>query len=76
MNVLLEEELMELIAAELRIAPEAIGLERAITDIPSWDSLAWISIITAVEKRTGKLFPVDKIDDVQSVGDILKLAQS
>ncbi|MGY4503283.1 acyl carrier protein [Bradyrhizobium sp. GM24.11] len=76
MSVLLGEELVELIAAELRMAPEAIDLDRAIADIPSWDSMAWISIITAVENRTGKLFPVDRIDDVQNVGDILKMAQS
>ena len=76
MNGLLGEELVKLIAEELRMAPEEIDLLRAIADIPSWDSMAWISIITAVEKRTGKLFPVDKIDDVRNVGDILRMTQS
>ena len=76
MKVLLGEELVKLIAAELCIAPETIDLDCAISEIPSWDSMAWISIIAAVETRTGKLFPVDKIDDVQNVGDILKMAQS
>lgn len=76
MSVLLGEELVKLIAEELRMAPEDIDLHRAIADIPSWDSMAWISIITAVEKRTGKLFPVDRIDDVQNVGDILRMTQS
>ena len=70
------EELLELIGAELGILPDTITLERAISDIPSWDSMAWISIITAIETRTGKLFPVDRIDDIRNVGDILTLAQS
>ena len=76
MSVLLGEELVKLIAEELRMAPEDIDLHRAIADITSWDSMAWITIITAVEKRTGRLFPVDRIDDVQKVGDILRMTQS
>ena len=70
------EELLGLIGAELGIAPQDIALDRAISDIPSWDSMAWISIISAIENRTGKLFPVDRIDDVRHVRDLLTLARS
>jgi acyl carrier protein len=71
-----EEELLRLIGAELGMAPEDIAPDRAISDIPSWDSMAWISVISAIEDRTGKLFPVEKIDDIRNIGDLLMLAQS
>lgn len=76
MTDLASEELLKLIGAALGIAPEDIALNRAISDIPSWDSMAWISIITAIENHTGHLFPVDRIDDIRNVGDLLALAQS
>jgi acyl carrier protein len=69
------EDLLVLINAELGIRPGEITLDRAIADIPSWDSMAWISIISAIENRTGKMFPIDRIDDVRNVGDLLTLAQ-
>jgi len=69
------QDLLQLIGAELGTPPGEITPDRPISDIPNWDSMAWISIITAIESRTGKSFPVDRIDDIRSVGDLLTLAQ-
>ena len=71
-----DDELLKLIGSELGVAPGLITFDRMISDIPGWDSLAWIRIITAIETDTGKLFPVDRIDDVRNVGDLLALMQS
>jgi acyl carrier protein len=70
-----KQDLLQLISAELEIPVEAIPFGRPISEIPNWDSMAWISIIAAIESRTGKSFPIDRIDDVRNVGDILTLAQ-
>ena len=75
MNSPTEQDLLQLISSELEIPVEAISFARPIAEIPNWDSMAWISIIAAIESRTGKPFPIDRIDDVRNVGDILTLAQ-
>lgn len=70
-----EQDLLRLISDELGTPAGEITPERVISDIPNWDSMAWIGIITAIENRIGKSFPVDRIDDIRNVRDILTLAQ-
>jgi len=68
-------DLLQLIGATLGISSDEIEPDQLISDIPGWDSIAWISIITAIEGRTGMPFPIDRIDDIRSVNDLLNVAQ-
>lgn len=68
-------DLLKLIGATLGISSDEIEPDQLISDVPGWDSIAWISIITAIEERTGKSFPIDRIDDIRSIGDLLTVAQ-
>lgn len=70
-----KRDLLQLIGATLGVSSDEIKPDQLISDIPGWDSIAWISIITAIEGRTGKAFPIDRIDDIRSVGDLLTVAQ-
>ena len=50
----------------------ALAPEMPISTIPGWDSMAWISVIAGLEEITGKEFPLDGVDEIKTLGDLLK----
>ena len=50
--------------------------ETFIKEVPGWDSFAWISIITGIEAYCGSDFPIDHVDDLRKVGDLVSVTQS
>lgn len=50
--------------------------ETFIKEVPGWDSFAWISIITGIETYCGTDFPIDHVDDLRKVGDLVSVTQS
>lgn len=43
-------------------------------EVEGWDSLAHVAIIVAVQKRIGRRFTTDQIEGLQTVGDLVRLA--
>lgn len=69
MNI--EEKVKELIASVLEVSPDDINEDTAIGDIPEWDSLSHIQIISAIEKEFGFSFTPDVMMDLEDVSDIV-----
>lgn len=71
----LEEKIREIIAGILDVDPEEISEETAIGDLPQWDSLSHIQIISAIEKEFGFHFTPDVMMDLEDVSDIVAAVQ-
>ena len=69
MNV--EEKVKEIIAIVLKVDVEQINDDTAIGDIPEWDSLSHIQIVSAIEKEFGFSFTPDVMMDLEDVSDII-----
>ena len=69
MNI--EEKVKEIIAKVLEVKAEDINEDTAIGDIPEWDSLSHIQIISAIEKEFGFNFTPDVMMDLEDVSDIV-----
>ena len=69
MNI--EEKVKEIIAKILEVKAEDINEDTAIGDIPEWDSLSHIQIISAIEKEFGFNFTPDVMMDLEDVSDIV-----
>ena len=68
MNI--EEKVKEIIAKVLEVPVGQINEDTAIGDIPEWDSLSHIQIISAIEKEFGFHFTPDVMMDLEDVSDI------
>ena len=68
MNI--EEKVKEIIAKVLEVPADQINEDTAIGDIPEWDSLSHIQIISAIEKEFGFHFTPDVMMDLEDVSDI------
>ena len=73
MNV--EEKVKEIIAGILKVSAEEISPDTAIGDIPEWDSLSHIQIVSAIEKEFGFSFTPDVMMELEDVSDIVAAVQ-
>lgn len=69
MNI--EEKVKEIIAKVLEVEVSKINDDTAIGDIPEWDSLSHIQIVSAIEKEFGFNFTPDVMMDLEDVSDIV-----
>ena len=62
---------LEKIISEVFILPESsIEDSLALSDIPTWDSLAHMMLIVQIEETYQIQFTGDEIADIKSVGDL------
>ena len=66
-----EEKIRKIIAEVLSVDEDTIDEETTIGDIPEWDSLSHIQIISAIEKEFGFNFTPDVMMDLEDVSDII-----
>ncbi|MDC0906598.1 hypothetical protein OAS81_04525 [Gammaproteobacteria bacterium] len=66
-------ELFELVSIILEVDPSMISESSTNNDIPSWDSMAHMAIISTIEERTGELYSEEEIVEMLSVNEILKI---
>ena len=66
-----ETRVKEIIAEILKVDVEQINEDTAIGDIPEWDSLSQIQIISSIEKEFGFNFTPDVMMDLEDVSDIV-----
>lgn len=59
-----------IICRVFKLSPEDMKENAGMSDIPTWDSLAHMDLITALEAELGIRLTGDEIADMQSVGAI------
>lgn len=61
----------EVVALELKVAPETITAEMSVGDVPQWGSMAQMAIIVALQNKFGIKIPMEDLFDLTSVGDLV-----
>lgn len=70
------EEVVKVLADQLGISAGDIKLESEIVKDLGADSLDVVELLMTLEDNTGKTIPEDKVGDVKTVGDVVKMLES
>ncbi len=71
MEASVETKVKDIVAMVLGVQVDGIADDTAIGDIPEWDSLHHIKIISAIEKELGFRFTPDIMMDLEDVSDLV-----
>lgn len=69
MNI--EEKIRKIIAEILKVDEDMIREDTAIGDIPSWDSLNQMRILSVIESELGIQFTADVMLEMEDFSDIV-----
>jgi|LakMenEpi03Aug12_release.lakeMendotaPanAssembly.Ray.scaffolds.fasta_scaffold1629752_1 acyl carrier protein len=67
----LEQKVIKIIAESLEVNEDQLSEDTAIGDIPEWNSLGHIVIISSLEKEFSINFDPEIIMDLEDVSDIV-----
>lgn len=70
------EEVANLLAEQLNVDVSKITEDSEIVKDLGADSLDVVEMLMTLEDKTGKTIPEDKVTDLKTVGDVVKLLQS
>lgn len=70
------EEVVKVLADQLGIPASDIKHESEIVKDLGADSLDVVELLMTLEDNTGKTIPEDKVGDVKTVGDVVKMLES
>lgn len=48
-----------------------LSTETEISNIPGWDSFGWVAVILALEKLSGRNFPIENIENIKTLDELL-----
>lgn len=68
----IKAKIIEIMAGILEVDPAELEDDTAIGDLPEWDSLHHVQIISAIEKEFGFRFTPDVMMDMEDVEDIVE----
>lgn len=63
-------------AGQLGVDVSLLGDDVGVGDLPEWDSLAQVMLITAVEAEFAMSIDIDVAFDLETVGDFVELLTS
>ena len=70
------EEIAKILADQLGIPQSDIAMESDIVKDLGADSLDVVELLMTLEDNTGKTIPEEKVVDLKTVGDVVKLLES
>ena len=70
------EEVAKLLAEQLGIPQSSITEASDIVKDLGADSLDVVELLMTLEDNTGKTMPEDKVSDLKTVGDVVKMLES
>ena len=62
--------LHELFCDTLNVMPNRLRADLALGDVPEWDSVAHMGLVTALEERCGVMFDGDEVVEMTRLGAI------
>ena len=69
-----EKDVCNVIAEALNLKPGSVSIDDGTNTIQEWDSLGFLSILSALEKKIGsKLAAIDDLAAVKSVREIIDI---
>lgn len=71
----MKEEIIKIMAEVLEVDAKLLDEDTAIGNIPTWDSLHHLTIISTIEKHFGIQFTPDILMDLEDVSDIVKATE-
>lgn len=69
------KNLIDLISSILNVPSDKLNLESGPKEIPSWDSLGHVSLMSAVEQTYDLRFTMTEILSVKTINDLVKLIE-
>ena len=70
------EEIVKILSEQLGVASSKITMESKIVDDLGADSLDVVELLMQLEDSTGKTIPDDKVAQIKTVGDLVKVLES
>ena len=67
-------ELLRRIEAIANMDPGGLNGSEPLEDLPDWDSLAVLSVISLFDKEFGLVLPVEKLHECRNLDDVVDLA--
>jgi acyl carrier protein len=77
-GALLEDLLIKIRSAfseTFDVDPQSISIETTPNDIPPWDSMGHISLVSNLERAFGLSFDVDEVMEMENVRQILRIIE-
>ncbi len=65
-----EAEILEVFAEALEVEASSLRPERALADVPEWDSIAWLTLISMVDERWHLVLGAAEIKGFVTVSDV------
>jgi acyl carrier protein len=58
------------------VAPESITIDTTPKDIPAWDSMGHVSLVSSLEQTFGLSFDVDEVMEMENVRQIVRIIEA
>lgn len=71
----MDKRIKAFIAGVLKVGTDVVDDDLAVGDIPEWDSLHHMMIITGLQKEFGIEFQREELIDVENVADLVALVE-
>lgn len=71
----MSDKVKEFIAQVLKVEASKVADDLSVGDIPEWDSLHHMMIITGLQKEFGIEFQREELIDVENVADLVALVE-
>jgi acyl carrier protein len=68
----MEEKLISIVAAALRVPRSKLTLETGPGDLEAWDSLAQINVASEIEAEFGVSIPIEQLAEIRHIRDFLR----
>lgn len=67
-----KKDFIVLLAKSLAVNAGRLKDETRFSDVEEWDSMAWLTIISAIDERLGFTMQPSRISRLKTVGDLIQ----
>jgi len=71
----MSKDLFDLVAGIVNVSPQELTLESGPENLPKWDSLAQITIVSAIEQKYSIKLTMPEILSIRSVANLQELIE-
>ena len=68
-----KKEVFSIVSTVIEVLPSDITIASVNDDFEKWDSLAHMTIVTALEEKTGEMFSEEEIVEMLSIEGMLRV---